>query len=517
MSNPTWEEYGPEETDNAENVPTWEEYGPEDLSSIDTRSVWEKAGPGPQGLDALTPEEVQSGVEATKAFGRGGLQGATAGFSDELIGIEQTLIDRAIDDPLGAAQEIAQMGSSPFVTLAKGIWQRAQDPKFREEYKAARDAERAANKAAEEAHPAAYLSGEIGGSVASSALPIGAAANVGRVAQGAQKLSTLAKVGRRIATGAPVGALIGAGYSEGETPAEILADTASGAAVGAIGGVVGETVIAPVAKTVAKKLKTAFATANKKYVLRAMKEVGFDVRGDKIYDAADVPLFWDDPKIKDIVSQAEKGVLPSKWFRSDSQMLRASQDMQRKAEQSLARKEARAITQLENAATEVPTGEFAGQEIPSILTDDALAELQAAMRGLSKQKSVETVNSQIADQLAGKLAERNPTDLPGFINKYAGRGAKGAATWAAAQFLPGGPVTDLALVGAGQVYEAYGNQAILKALGAMKNNPKFGRTISSLVARGDKALLSGHYVLMQTNADYRQAFMDAQKEDPLEQ
>lgn len=147
---------------------------------------------------------------------RGAAQGATLGFSDELVGAGEGLL-----------------------RTLKG------EGSLSENYTKARDESREANKAAEEANSLTYLGGNLLGGVATSALPVAGAMGLGKAAASVIKGGgVLAKIARGAvgagATGGVVGAVQGVGSSEGKSAGEILKDGAGGAAVGAsLGGAFG--------------------------------------------------------------------------------------------------------------------------------------------------------------------------------------------------------------------------------------------------------------------------------------
>ena len=155
---------------------------------------------------ATSIEDKPSSIESAA---RGGLQGATLGFSDELIGGAEALFKGAFGDDNFNQEDL----------LAN--------------YKKYRDESRSANKAAEEANPGTYLTGDIAGSIAPSLLTGGAAAagNLGRVAL-TQSAKQLAKAG------AVQGAASGLGLSEEGDLSGLATDTAIGGGVGAAAGAV---------------------------------------------------------------------------------------------------------------------------------------------------------------------------------------------------------------------------------------------------------------------------------------
>lgn len=176
-----------------------------------------------------TIEEVAavSGVGAGESALRGGAQGFTAKFGDELTGLVQALPF----DPFGL---------KPWAELASGVpreqldqaalvdAERAALPSaagFLDRYREARDSERRANNLARAANPKAFLAGEISGAVLGSPISGGGLA-------------------RAVGTGAALGGAAGLGGSEadltrGDVPG-VLADTAKGAALGGAAGAGGQ-------------------------------------------------------------------------------------------------------------------------------------------------------------------------------------------------------------------------------------------------------------------------------------
>jgi len=134
----------------------------------------------------MSPEERKQPTQLG-AFGRGIAQGATFGFSDEIVGLAESLFtDKS--------------------------------------YEQARDESRAANLLAQEAFPKTMLAGELAGGLASVVLPGGV------IARGAGM----------VATGAASGALAGLGYSEADTAKGTAKDVAIGTAFGLGAGLVGK-------------------------------------------------------------------------------------------------------------------------------------------------------------------------------------------------------------------------------------------------------------------------------------
>lgn len=175
--------------------------------------------------DGATPDQVMAFIRAQpqavsrmESAGRGALQGATFGFSDELYGAGAGAVDWLKGDGFNYAKN--------------------------------RDEARAANDRAREANPGTYLAGEVG---AGLALPFGAAglaARSGTVGRGLMSAvgvapeAAAATLTGRIAQGASQGARMGATHGLGHSNADLtegdvsgtLAETGKGAVGGAILG-----------------------------------------------------------------------------------------------------------------------------------------------------------------------------------------------------------------------------------------------------------------------------------------
>lgn len=150
-------------------------------------------------LSAMVPQEPQEPGKL-ESFGRGAAQGASFGFSDEIVGgVEALLTDKT--------------------------------------YQQARDESREANRLAEEANPLTYLGGNL---VGGAAVPIPG----GAIASGGLKAATtLGKAARLVGVGTVAGGLGAAGSSEADltdlenNPTnldEFQRDVASGAVGGAV-------------------------------------------------------------------------------------------------------------------------------------------------------------------------------------------------------------------------------------------------------------------------------------------
>lgn len=178
----------------------------------DFDKLWEQSKPAkaPAGedFDALwdqaKPTSSIEGPGRLEALTRGGAQGLTLGFSDEITG------------------------------GALGAWDAlTSDATLADAYTRHRDEARGANEAAKAAHGGLYTAGEVGGGVASMFIP-----GLG-IAKGA-------KLGAVLGKSAAGGALAGLGTSEEESLGGMAADTALGGALGVgaagLGGAVGSVV-----------------------------------------------------------------------------------------------------------------------------------------------------------------------------------------------------------------------------------------------------------------------------------
>jgi hypothetical protein len=169
------------------------------------------AGPPPY----EPPEPDKGGMNALAS---GAAQGATAGFSDEL---------RGLNEAGGAGpQDPASLGQT-----IKGAYRYFTGDKAAEQhYNQATTRERAADEAAKAQHPYLHMAGEIAGSLpAMAALP---EAQIAREATGA--LGVAGKVAEGAIAGGQYGALQGAG--EGTDASSRLVGAAEGAGAGIVGG-----------------------------------------------------------------------------------------------------------------------------------------------------------------------------------------------------------------------------------------------------------------------------------------
>lgn len=153
------------------------------------------------------PREPRSG--AVESALRGGLQGLSLKFGDELSAVLEALTPQAVNRALGQ-EDIAGDGT------------------FRERYERARDWLRARNANAEASNPKTYLAGEVAGSALPLVTPAAVAAMPVRGAS----------LGARVAQGAAVGGALGAvtGAGNASTLADVPGEAFRGGGVGLVGG-----------------------------------------------------------------------------------------------------------------------------------------------------------------------------------------------------------------------------------------------------------------------------------------
>lgn len=174
--------------------------------------------------DFLDGPGAQAGpqVSLLESAGRGAVQGATLGSSDEIVGAGGGILE-AGRQYLSAGGFPSLLGDADPRGPSRGVTRAYQDT---------RDTEREANLIAQQSNPRTYLAGEIAGGIAGSAV----------VPQSA--LAKGASLGKRVLTGAKAGAATGAAAGAGYSGADLLEgefgefakDTAVG---GTTGGVLG--------------------------------------------------------------------------------------------------------------------------------------------------------------------------------------------------------------------------------------------------------------------------------------
>lgn len=166
-------------------------------SSFDPDQYLKEKASDQQEASPATPEWTKA-----QSLGQGALQGATAGFSDELGGVEGAIQDKLLGNP--------------------------SKKSLKDLYTEYRDLQRNRNKQAEETNPGSYLAGNVAGGVGAAALaPVLAPTSV--------------------AGAAGLGAAAGLGTSQADltdpslqSVGQAAKDTAIGAGLGAVGGAIGK-------------------------------------------------------------------------------------------------------------------------------------------------------------------------------------------------------------------------------------------------------------------------------------
>lgn len=141
-------------------------------------------------------------VSALEAAGRGALQGATMGFSDEIYANQ-------VPDPRQRFAEGLQQGMSVEEAREYANAPVTSSEARDEIYSQQLSEFRAANERAQEQQPAAFIGGEIAGAVGSALVPGGAAANA------IKGVNTAARVGVNAVAAGAQGAAYGFGTGEG--------------------------------------------------------------------------------------------------------------------------------------------------------------------------------------------------------------------------------------------------------------------------------------------------------------
>lgn len=224
-------------------------------------------------------ERASSAPSPGESLRRGGAQGASLGFSDELAGLASS--------GLGYARDTAKRVASGNLDGITG------DDMVRmfSRYMESRDGSRAKDDAARKANPGLFLTGEIAGG---SVIPGGASASGTGLA---------ARIGRGMLAGGAAGAVQGIGTSRGENMSEVLRDGTKGGAIGAaVGGTI--PVIGAGASRAIDALPQSLKDTAAEYALRASGYIGNDFkrlvkgggqkavqeRGRELLDAGVIPV-----------------------------------------------------------------------------------------------------------------------------------------------------------------------------------------------------------------------------------
>lgn len=219
----------------------------EELELLRLRKRRATAQAGSPAPTPIAPPASTEGPSREESFLRGGAQGATLGFGDELQGAIQAAAPpatgaAALVNPVAALRWLAdktsgvpedQLEAGRAVDAAKEDQLAAQGPlarlrRFATDYQQSRDSARRENDAAKEAHGGYYLGGNLaGGALTAPLMPGGAVKTAGQAALQGAKLGAAAGLG---GSGADLtsGKLADVGAAAG--------DTALGAGLGALAG-----------------------------------------------------------------------------------------------------------------------------------------------------------------------------------------------------------------------------------------------------------------------------------------
>jgi hypothetical protein len=208
-------------------------------------------GPGgvviefPEGTDSATiqgvmakqfPAEKPRDQSAIESFGRGALQGASFGFSDEIgagagaltkaAGPIGSAISEVYNTPRNLAGWLSGEGDGGNVSANLSEAASIIGPAYESELEGIRKA----NDQSYEQNPGSYIAGSVTGGLATSAIPV--VGTAGRVAQGVSQ-------GQRVLAGVKAGAALGGVSGFGHAKGGAL-ERLSGAGIGAgVGGTIG--------------------------------------------------------------------------------------------------------------------------------------------------------------------------------------------------------------------------------------------------------------------------------------
>lgn len=200
-------------------------------SSLDLSDLNDDIAAAKQKEQKKIATEEKKKISMIESLLRGGGQGVSMGFGDEITGaVESTFTDKT--------------------------------------YEQARDEARDANKAAQEANEWAYGGGQLVGNIATALVPGGAALNAAKTIKGAAGL------------GAVGGAIQGFGESEGSASKQ-LADTVEGAAIGGVGGTVAGSLGAGLGK-IADSVKGKEYSQKLKYIYDQVKNKAKKYSGEGV-------------------------------------------------------------------------------------------------------------------------------------------------------------------------------------------------------------------------------------------
>jgi hypothetical protein len=305
--------------------------------------------------DAYLTSKASAPAPSTgEAVGRGGLQGATMGFGDELGGALQAGLSKLRDVLPDSANEALGFGKRYENDTTSAL----------DVYRQGRDEDRAANKAASAAHPWAYGTASVAGSLPTMALPGGAALQ-GAVAGLGNSDADLTKgeVGGA-ARDAAIGALLGK-YG-GKVAGGVV--RAGGKALGAVGGAIRDVApgLAEFAELSAAKVANPMLKG-----YRLLQEQGIRAMGREMLDSGAV-------KFGDTAENVAQRVTPLR--------------------EAAGKAVGESVAALDKAGAAVPTNALAGY-----LRQQVLAPLQRFPAQAPEAAAVEAQIAAMEQKYAGKV------------------------------------------------------------------------------------------------------------------
>jgi hypothetical protein len=474
-----------------------------------------------------------TGPSELDSAGRGLAQGASFGLRDEGAGF--------LKSPSGALKEIANKFGAHF-----------SDDDI-EAYKQERDASRGLDLAAKQANPKSFLAGELGGGVATSLVP-----GLG-IAEGAGLAKTLG-------TTAAQGAAYGLGGSEREELGDIALDTLKGGGAGLAAGAAGIAAAkgiesaAPVIGNFIKRSAAPLDDAAENLAVKATGATGrqsaqfADDAGRELLDRGLVK-FGDTPgKIAERVGAANEEAgraigsslesLEGRGVSVDLGNIKkgienkiaelsevpGNEKIIRQLESELENLVGRGQSNLPISKAELAKRNYQAQT--NYASPEAEKKSTAQIANLFK-KEVEETALRADPSLAGKFTEGKKTY--GLLSPIQEAAEKRAATQAQSPF---GGLGDFAAAAAG-VPGGIGGSALgvaakrmlaprLASSGAVtadflaniaKQSPealgKFSNIFQSALQRGPQAVAATHFVLEQSNPEYRQKIKELNEENEM--
>ena len=462
-------------------------------------------------------EKKESGISELESGLRGAAQGVSFGFADEATGALEAAKDWISNNPAS----------------------------FIENYKKHRDESRANYKAAQEANPGTYLTGQFGGAIAPAALTLGAstpATIASLTAQGAaQGLGSSEAdliqgdylgAAKDAAIGGGIGALTGvASKAISKIPVKSLFDKASGSlregaenlavkATGATGrqaekfapnagrelldrGIVkfGRTPedvairAAAASDEAGRTISSALEELDARGVTASLDNVVQEIQG-KIKDLASVP--GNEKIIKQLTGELDNLALRQTSELPISIAEKAKRAFQGQTNYASPEAEKKASAQLARAFKEEV-------EKSALKADPALASK------FTEAKKTYGLLSPIQEAAEKRASQLNQSPFGGFGDFAAGAagslgGGGGIAGTVAARRLAAPRLASSGAVIADNLADVVSKAPQL--LG------KFAKPLQAAAARGGSALSASHFVLMQTNPEYRE--LTLKSEDDLD-